>query len=29
MRNIEEGSREWDVEFQRLRDEISRKKGLE
>ncbi|NMC69170.1 MAG: DUF507 family protein [Myxococcales bacterium] len=29
MRNIEEGSREWDVEFQRLRDEIQRKKGLE
>jgi hypothetical protein len=29
MRHIEEGSREWDVEFQRLREEISRKKGLE
>ena len=29
MKNIEEGSREWDVEFQRLRDEITRKKGLE
>jgi hypothetical protein len=29
MRNIEEGSREWEVEFQRLRDEIQRKKGLE
>jgi len=29
MRNIEEGSREWEVEFQRLREEIQRKKGLE
>lgn len=29
MRNIEEGSREWEVEFSRLRDEISKKKGLE
>ncbi len=29
MRHIEEGSREWDIEFQRLREEISRKKGLQ
>ena len=29
MKNIEEGSREWDVEFSRLRDEIAKKKGLE
>jgi hypothetical protein len=29
MRNLEEGSREWEEEFKRLREEISRKRGLE